>query len=156
MDITNTIIGTVFFLLIIIPIFVINTKSRIKKKQLLNTLNDLSVDKTTKFSETDFWNNDSGIGLKENILVFFRKEKNETKHDVVDLKEVKKCSLFQFDKHGNTPKNTDEINKLSLHLTLNNQKEMVLVFFHADAQNFVIGEEMRIAKKWQDIITSKI
>ena len=107
MDITNTILGIVFFLLIIIPIFVINTKSRIKKNQLLNTLNDLSVDKTTKFSETDFCNNDSGIGLKENILVFFRKEKNETKHDVVDLKEVKKCSLFQFDKHGNTPKNTE-------------------------------------------------
>ena len=49
-----------------------------------------------------------------------------------------------------------EINKLALHLTSSNHKEIHLVFFHADAKNFIIGEEFRIAKKWLDIITSKI
>ena len=63
------------------------------------------------------------------------------------MKEVKKCSLVQFDRHGNVPKNNHEINKLALHLSLNNHKEIHLVFFHADAKNFIIGEEFRIAKK---------
>ena len=156
MDITNTIIGIVFFSLIIIPIFIINNNVRKRKNQLLNTLNELSSDKNAKFSETDFWSNNSGIGLKGKMLAYFRKEEETQDNEVVDLKEVKKCSLVQFDRHGNVPKNNHEINKLALHLSLNNHKEIHLVFFHADAKNFIIGEEFRIAKKWYDIINKEI
>ena len=156
MDITNTIIGIVFFLLIIIPIYFINNNVRKRKNQLLNTLNELSSDKDTKFSDTDFWSNNSGIGLKGDMLAYFRKGEDAQVNEVVDLREVKKCALVQFDKHGNVPKNNHEINKLALHLTLNNHKEVHLVFFHADAKNFIIGEEFRIAKKWLDIITNNI
>lgn len=156
MDITNTIIGIVFLLLILVPIYVINNNVKKRKKQLLSTLNELAFDENTNFSETDFWNNTSGIGLKGNILAFFRKVGEVQLHEVVDLKEVKKCSLIQFDKYGNIPKNNHEINELALHLTLNDHKEINLVFFHIDAKNFIIGEEFRIAKKWQDIIISKI
>lgn len=156
MDTTNTIIGIVFLLLILVPIYVINNNVKKRKNQLLNTLNELSSDKNTKFLDTDFWSNNSGIGLKGDMLAFFRKGEETQVNEVVDLKEVKKCSLVQFDKHGNVPKNNHEINKLALHLTLSNHKEINLVFFHADALNFIIGEEFRIAKKWLDIITSKI
>ena len=156
MDITNTIIGIVFFSLIVIPIFIINNNVRKRKNQLLSTLNELSSDKKTKFSETDFWTNTSGIGVKGDELCFFRKEEAHPIQEVINLNDVKKCSLVQFDKHGNVPKNNHEINKLALHLTLSNHKEINLVFFHADAVNFIIGEEFRIAKKWLDIITSKI
>ena len=156
MDITNTIIGIVFFSLIIIPIFIINNNVRKRKNQLLNTLNELSSDKNTEFLDTDFWANNSGIGLKGDMLAFFRKGEETQVNEVINLNEVKKCSLAQFDKHGNVPKSNHEINKLVLHLTLSNHKEIHLVFFHADALNFIIGEEFRIAKKWQDIITSKI
>lgn len=156
MDITNTVIGIVFFSLIIIPIFIINNNVKKRKNQLLNTLNELSSDKNTKFSDTDFWSNNSGIGLKGDMLAYFRKGEDAQVNEVVDLKEVKKCTLVQFDKHGNTPKNNHEINKLALHLTLSNHKEVHLVFFHADAKNFIIGEEFRIAKKWLDVITNKI
>ena len=90
------------------------------------------------------------------MIAFFRKGEEAQVNEVINLKEVKKCALVQFDKHGNIPKNNHEINKLALHLTLSNHKEINLVFFHADALNFIIGEEFRIAKKWQDIITSKI
>ena len=156
MDITNTIIGIVFFSLIVIPIFIINNNVRKRKNQLLSTLNELSSDKKTKFSETDFWTNTSGIGVKGDELCFFRKEEAHPIQEVINLNDVKKCSLVQFDKHGNVPKNNHEINKLALHLTLSNHKEINLVFFHADAVNFIIGEEFRIAKKWLDIITSKV
>ena len=156
MDITNTIIVIVFFSLIVIPIFIINNNIRKRKNQLLNTLNELLSDKNTKFLDTDFWSNNSGIGLKGDLLAFFRKGEEAQVNEVVDLREVKKCALVQFDKHGNVPKNNHEINKLALHLTLSNHKEINFVFFHADAKNFIIGEEFRIAKKWFDIITSKI
>ena len=104
MDITNTIIGIVFFLLIIIPIYFINNNVKKRKNQLLNTLNELSFDKDTKFTDTDFWSNNSGIGLKGDMLAFFRKGEEAQVNEVVDLKEVKKCTLIQFDKHGNVPK----------------------------------------------------
>jgi len=156
MDITNTIIGIVFFSLIVIPIFIINNNVRKRKNQLLNTLNELSSDKNTKFLDADFWANSSGIGIKGDELCFFRNGEDHPMQDVIDLKEVKKCLLTQFDKHGNIPKSNHEINKLYLHLTLSNHKEINLIFYHADAINFIIGEEFRIAKKWQDIITSKI
>ena len=156
MDTTNTIIGIVFLLLILVPIYVINNNVKKRKNQLLKTLDELSSDKNTKFSETDFWTNNSGIGIKGDELCFFRNGEEHSMKEVINLKEVKKCLLFQFDKHGNTPKNNHEINKLALHLTLSNHREINLVFFHADAKNFIIGEEFRIAKKWLDIITSKI
>ena len=156
MDTTNTIIGIVFLLLILVPIYVINNNVKKRKNQLLKTLNELSSDKNTKFSETDFWTNNSGIGIKGDELCFFRNGEEHSMKEVINLKDVKKCSLFQFDKHGNVPKINHEINKLSLHLTFSNHKEINLVFFHIDAKNFIIGEEFRIAKKWQDIITSKI
>ena len=156
MDTSNTIIGIVFLLLILVPIYVINNNVKKRKNQLLNTLNELSNDKNTKFSETDFWSNNSGIGLKGDMLAFFRKDEEAQVNEVINLNEVKKCSLVQLDKHGNAPKSNHEINKLALHLTLSNHKEINLVFFNADALNFIIGEEFRIAKKWQDIILSKI
>ena len=138
MDTTNTIIGIVFLLLILVPIYIINNNVKKRKNQLLNTLNELSNDKNTKFSETDFWSNNSGIGLKGNMLAYFRKGEDAQVNEVVDLKEVKKCSLVQLDKHGNVPKNSHEINKLTLHLTLNNHKEISLVFFHVDALNVIM------------------
>lgn len=155
MDTTNTIIGLVFLSAIVIPIFIINNNIRKRKNQLLTTLNELSSDKNSKFLDFDFWTNNSGIGLKGDVLAYFRKTEDAQINEVVNLNEIKKCSLQQFDKHGNVPRNNHEINKLALHLTLNNQKEINLVFFHADATNFIIGEELRIAKKWLDIITTK-
>ena len=156
MDTTNTIIGLVFLSAIVIPIFIINNNIRKRKNQLLTTLNELSSDKNSKFLDFDFWTNNSGIGLKGDVLAYFRKTEEAQINEVVDLKDIRKCSLIQFDKHGNVPRNNHEINKLALHLTLSNQKEINLVFFHADAINFIIGEELRIAKKWQDIITAKL
>ncbi len=153
MDTINTIIGLVFLSLILGPIYIINSNVKKTKNQLLNTLNGLSIDHNVKFSETDFWNNASGIGLKGDVIVFFRKTGEIEQHEVIDLKDVKKCSLLQLDKHGNVPKSNHDINKLVLNLVLNDHKEINLVFFQADAKNFVLGEEFRIAKKWQDIIT---
>ena len=156
MDTTNTIIGLVFLSAIVIPIFIINNNIRKRKNQLLTTLNELSSDKNSKFLDFDFWTNNSGIGLKGDVLAYFRKTEEAQINEVVDLKDIRKCSLVQFDKNGNQPKSNHEINKLALQLTLSNQKEINLVFFHADAINFIIGEEFRIAKKWQDIITAKL
>lgn len=155
MDITNTIIGIVLFSFIIGPIYIINNKVKNKKSQALKALNELSVDKNDKFEEADFWNNDFGIGLKTEELCFIGKHENSVFKDVIRMKEIKKCSIVKLGRTGH-PKENHDIVKLSLHLEFKTQKDIHLVFFETCPSHFIIGEEVRLANKWQQLINSKI
>ena len=155
MDITNTILGAVLFSFIIGPIYIINKNVKKKKSQALKALNELSVDKNDKFIEADFWNNDFGIGLKAEELCFIGKHENSVFKDVIRVKEIKKCTIVKTGKSGH-PKENHDIVKLSLHLEFKTQKDINLVFFETSPTHFIIGEEVRLANKWQQLMSSKI
>jgi hypothetical protein len=156
MDITNTIIGIVLSLTIIIPISLINSNVKKKRNQVLKALNEISSNKNEKFSEVDLWNNSFGIGLKNDELCFLVKNETSEFKETINLKEVKKCQMVKANKTGQEPKSNHDIVKLSLHLEFKNQKNLNLVFFEASPAHFIIGEEIRIAKKWQELISSMI
>ena len=71
------------------------------------------------------------------------------------MKEIKKCTIVKIGKSG-VPKETHDIVKLSLHLEFKTQKDINLVFFETSPTHFIIGEEVRLANKWQQLISSKI
>jgi hypothetical protein len=156
MDITNTIIGIVLSLAIITPIYIINSNVKKKRNQALKALNEISSNKNDKFSEVDLWNNSFGIGLKNNELCFLGKNEISEFKEIINLKEVKKSLIVKTNKTGQVPKSNHDIVKLSLHLEFKNQKSLNLVFFEASPSHFIVGEEMRIAKKWQELISSMI
>lgn len=156
MDITNTIIGIALFLTIIIPIYLINASVKKKRNQGLQILNELSSNKNEKFSEVDLWNNSFGIGLKNDELCFFGKNETSEFKEVIQLNEVKKSSMVKIGKNGQTPHSNHDIVKLFLHLEFKNQKDINLVFFETSSSHFIVGEEMRIAKKWQELISGKL
>ena len=155
MDITNTILGAVLFSFIIGPIYIINKNVKKKKSQALKALEELSLDKNDKFIEADFWNNDFGIGLKLEELCFIGKNEDSVFKDVIRMKEIKKCTIVKMGKSGH-PKENHDIVKLSLHLEFKTQKDMHLVFFETSPTHFIIGEEVRLATTWQQLISSKI
>lgn len=155
MDFTNTILGVVLFSFIIGPIYIINKNVKKKKSQALKALNELSVDKNEAFLEADFWNNDFGIGLKTNELCFIGKQEDSVIKDVIRMKEIKRCTIVKTGKSGH-PKENHDIVKLSLHLEFKTQKHMDLVLFETSPSHFIIGEEVRIANKWEKLISSKI
>lgn len=156
MDITNTIIGIALFSTIIIPIYLINSNVKKKRNKALKALNEISSNKNEKFSEVDLWNNSFGIGLKNDELCFLGKNEISEFKEVIHLNDVKKCSMVKVGKNGQVPNSNHDVVKLFLHLEFKNQKDINLVFFETSPSHFIIGEEMRIAKKWQELINSKL
>ncbi|MEQ3690335.1 MAG: hypothetical protein ABNG98_02325 [Flavobacterium sp.] len=156
MDIPNTIIGIILSLAIIIPIYIINSNVKKKRNKLLKALNELSSNKSEKFSDVDLWNSSFGIGLKKNELCFLGKNETSEFKEIINLNEVKKCLLVKTNKIGQEPKSNHDVVKLYLHLELEKKRSLNLVFFETNPSHFIVGEEMRIAKKWQELISSII
>lgn len=145
MDLPNTIIGTILFLVLILPILIINRNGNKKTKKLITQLNLYANKQNKDILEFDTWTNNSIIAMssdKENIFFYRKKNSNVTAIDI-PVKLVKNCFL-------NDSKNGDKtIHTLELVFEMHPNNETInLEFFKTDDQNFVIGEEMRIAKKW--------
>lgn len=145
MDLPNTIIGTILFLVLMLPILIINRNGNKKTKKLITQLNLYANKQNKDILEFDTWTNNSIIAMssdKENIFFYRKKNSNVTAIDI-PVKLVKKCFL-------NDSKSGDKtIHTLELVFEMHPNNETInLEFFKTDDQNFVIGEEMRIAKKW--------
>ncbi|WP_339839635.1 hypothetical protein [uncultured Flavobacterium sp.] len=76
------------------------------------------------------------------MLYFLRNTADYNVKTKVAISDIKYCFIKE-DKESN------RINALEFVIELNSSKDsIVLEFFKVDNKNFIIGEEMRIAKKW--------
>ena len=146
MDIPNTLIGAVFLAVLIAPIVIINKRISNKRQLFIKKINDFAADDHKKVIEFDTWTNNSIIGLSSDktVLYFMRDTDNYSLNTKIDLSDIKHFSIKEN-------KESQKINLLELIIELNsNKNKIALEFFKADDKNFIMGEEMRIAKKWFD------
>ncbi|NJM80275.1 MAG: hypothetical protein HC854_12880 [Flavobacterium sp.] len=149
MDLPDTIMGAIFFLIIIVPIVLINKGLNKKRNFFIAKLNEFALKENKVISEFDSWTDNTIIGISsDNEYIFFLREIDENKTQLkIAVNKIKNCFIKE---HKNDRKT---IVSLELVFELNDRKEnIVLEFFKADAKNFIMGEEMRIAKKWKNKI----
>lgn len=151
MDLPGTIMGIIFFMIIIVPILVINKGLNKKRKLIITKLNEFALKENKVINEFDSWTDNTIIGIS-NDTIFFIREINESKTELkIAVNKIKNCFIKD---HKNDRK---AIDRLELVFELHDKEEnIVLEFFKADAKNFIMGEEMRIAKKWVNKITEDI
>lgn len=144
MDIPNTIIGTIFFLVLIAPIVIVNKRILKRRQQFVNKINEFATEDQKKVIEFDTWTDNTIIGISDDyqMLYFLRNTADYNLKTKVAISDIKYCFIKE-DKESN------RINALEFVIELNSSKDsIVLEFFKVDNKNFIMGEEMRIAKKW--------
>ncbi|KIX20163.1 hypothetical protein SY27_13500 [Flavobacterium sp. 316] len=152
MDTPNMIIGIVLSAIILLPILLINKSVLQKRKRIIAKLDALAIIDNKKIGELDTWTDNSVIGIStdNSKLYFSRNTDHYVKEIAFDLKNIKECTIVNTFKQG-----TNNIEKLELLLELYDSKDRVsLEIFKVDEKNFIIGEEMRIAKKWYSKLAS--
>lgn len=144
MDIPNTIIGTIFFLVLIAPIVIVNKRILKRRQQFVNKINEFAAEDQKKVIEFDTWTDNTIIGISDDnqMLYFLRNTADYNVKTKVAISDIKYCFIKE-DKESN------RISSLELVIELNSSKDsIVFEFFKVDNKNFIMGEEMRIAKKW--------
>ncbi|CAM3880992.1 MULTISPECIES: hypothetical protein [Flavobacterium] len=151
MDIPNLIMGITLFAVILLPILLINKKVLEKRKRIIAKINAFAQLDNKQIGEFDAWTDNSIIGISNDNtkLYFLRKTETYDEKMVVELKDIKNCSIASTYKTGT--KNIDKL-ELAIELYSSNTK-VYFEFFKVDEKNFMMGEEMRIAKKWSEKLT---
>jgi len=142
--------GILFFVLIFIPILLINNKLNKKRKRLINTLNEFAAQENKRVLEFDTWTDNSIIGMStDKEYLFFIRDKNDYHTKLkIPVNQIKNSYTNQ------QKNNSKSVALLELILEMQDQNENIrLEFFKADKNDFIMGEELRIAKKWVSKIT---
>ncbi|VXB54763.1 conserved hypothetical protein [Flavobacterium sp. 9AF] len=150
MDTFGSLMGIIFFVIIFIPILIINNRLNKKRKRLLAKLNSFAQEENKSIIEFDTWTDDSIIGIStDKEFIFFIRNKNDYNEKIkIPTNQIKDC-------YTNLKKASLKMtDSLEVVFELKEHKEkVVLQFFKADSKDFIMGEEMRIAKKWIDKVT---
>ena len=142
--------GILFFVLIFIPILLINSKLNKKRNSLINTLNEFAAQENKRVLEFDTWTDNSIIGMStDKEYLFFIRDKNDYHTKLkIPVNQIKNSYTNQ------QKNNSKSVALLELILEMQDQNENIrLEFFKADKRDFIMGEELRIAKKWVSKIT---
>ena len=153
MDLPNTVMGAVFFMIIFIPIVIINKNLNKKRKQLISQLNEFALRENKTITEFDLWTDNTIVGIStDKEFLFFFRAINDTKTEIkIPVKQIKNCFIKDYKSERKI------IESLELIFELHNEREnIVLEFFKADSKNFIMGEEMKFAKKWRDKISDDL
>lgn len=150
MDIAGSLMGLAFFMIIFIPIIIINKNLNKRRKLLVGKLYEFASKENKTITEFDSWTDNSIIGMStDKEFLFFLRNTNDYNTQIkIPVNNINKCYFKE------TKINSKVIEKLEVVFEMNNQKDsIILEFFKADAKDFIIGAEMRIAKKWIAKIT---
>lgn len=151
MDLANTVIGVVLFFAIALPIYYINNASKKKRIILQNKLINLFTSKPMKISDYDTFGGDSIIGIHENEVCFYQERNNQVVSKVINWKEIARFSVVkEFTKMGKQSDKKLSRVVLSFDFKDKSKDSDVILFFQVDETNFMIGEELRIATKWEE------
>jgi len=155
MDIANTLIGIALLLIIAIPVFIINYASKKKRSAIVNQAIQLFSNKPSKLSEYDVFCGDSIIALHENEVCVYSERQNINSKTIA-LQQVLKVSLYvEYSKISN--QNNKTISKVALLFEMKSSKAMeTILLFQMDDTNFMISDELRIAKHWEEKLNAKL
>ncbi|WP_130733680.1 hypothetical protein [Flavobacterium sp. J27] len=153
MNAFGNIIGILIFIIIFIPILLINNKLNKKRKRLIDALNQFAAQENKRVTEFDTWTDNSIIGIStDKEYLFFIRNKNDYHTKIkIPVNQIKNSYTNQ------QKNNSKSIAFLELIFEMQHQNENIrLEFFKADKKDAIMGEELRIAKKWIAKITEDL
>lgn len=161
MDTGMIIMGVILTLLFISPfIFFRDRDKKTREKKLLTSLNELAVQNNATLSVCEVWN-DSAIGIDKdtNTLAFLIQSEKRNVSKVVQLIDMQSCRLVSKS-HLRTFKHedirvTDTVSIVFEHVNRSKPDE-VLEFYNDDFDNLTLGDELKVAEKWTDIIKAHL
>ncbi|WP_026475251.1 hypothetical protein [Alkaliflexus imshenetskii] len=161
MDTGMIIMGVILTLLFITPfIFFRDRDKKAREKKLLTSLNELAAQNNATLSVCDVWN-DSAIGIDKetSTLAFVIQSEKRTVNKVVQLVDMQSCRLVSKShlrafKHEDI-RVTDSVSIVFEHVNRSKPDE-VLEFYNDDFDSLTLGEELKVAEKWTEIIKTQL
>jgi hypothetical protein len=156
MDTASALMGLGLLFLFMAPIGYILTNQLIQEKKRKKALFDTAAKLQLKLLEQDFLS-DLSLGLDSQaqklLFVFAGKKKAP---QVVDLKYITRCDLFQTNEENRNSSVIDDIREVYLELTEKGASRNLP--FYSEEEHPVTEKEIRIqvAQKWQHLISENI
>ncbi|MFD2890425.1 hypothetical protein ACFS5J_00135 [Flavobacterium chuncheonense] len=147
MDLSSALMGLVFIMLTILPIYLINRSTNKASENLINELK-MEFPNSSKVLEYEVWNSNSSIiALTVNEVLFLNKKENESVN--IEIQNISNCKVRKEFHKNSKHQDRDAIECLFLDFTLKERTtEISIPFFQKDAINFIIGNEVSLADKW--------
>lgn len=149
MDLSSALMGLVFILLIVIPIYLVNRSTRKKREALVKELQQEFPNADT-IIEYEIWNSNSSIiALTEKQVLFLNKEDETKETEDIDIQNIYSCKTRKEFKDNSKNGDRNAIEKLYLDFSFKDGTEdKSIPFFQIDSKNFIIGNEINLAEQW--------
>lgn len=151
MELGSALIGAIFLLLCMLPFVMMSRSRKRREKMMLQSLSKIALDNNCQTSEHELFAH-LAIGLDHTrpAVMFYRKIKENTSEQFVDLREIQSCKVFNTSRTVKTPSGErNVVDKLELGLIPieKNKKEVRLKFFDSEENSQLFGELQSI-QKW--------
>lgn len=149
MDVSSALMGLVFILLIVIPIYLVNRSTRKKREALVKELQQEFPNAGT-IIEYEIWNSNSSIiALTEKQVLFLNKGDEAKETEDIDIQNIYSCKIRKEFKDNSKNGDRNAIEKLYLDFSFKDGTEdRSITFFQIDSKNFIIGNEINLAEQW--------
>lgn len=160
MESYSLIIGVIFIILCIVPVWLFQRTQTRALRKLTKTFKQAISKNDLSIIQSELWNNTYGIGVDaaKGRLLYVRQMNDSEDVCVIDLSGIDKCSI-QKKSHSasNGKSNYSIVDTLNLVLSYNiaERKADVLEFYDESKKLQMNGEEM-LVEKWKNIIDSHI
>lgn len=159
MDWGTFITGAIIIAVCVVPFILLANSGKKRKKQLLQTLNDLAEKRRGKIVQHDFWA-DSAIGLDQqaNYLYFIRGGNGQDQVQEVNLADISLCKASNLGrtigkKHGDY-KVVEEL-ELLLTPVEKGAPDISLEFYH-HGTDLQINWDVKLLDKWAKLINDQL
>ncbi len=160
MESYSLIIGVIFIILCIIPVWLFQRTQTRALRKLRRTFKQAMSKNDLSIIQSELWDNTYGIGVddvKERLL-YVRKMNESDDICVIDLTGIDKCSIQKKTHSASTGKsNYSIVDTLNLVLTYNNaEKQADVLEFYDESKKLQMNGEEILVEKWKNIINSHI
>ena len=157
----NLIIWMIVIILTSGSIWFLRANSKKREQKLLTPLYNFATENGSTLTTYDHWNNFM-IGMENSgvdRLFFIRKSGDKETKKMVNLSDISKCRVAKIDRNISEGKEsyyiTDRI-QLVLTPSEKNKPEIGLEFFNTEFDQLTISDELKLAEKWNGMITECI
>ncbi|MFD2541005.1 hypothetical protein ACFSSB_01625 [Lacinutrix gracilariae] len=161
MDTTNTIIGAIIVLIIVLPIVAIQRSQTSKKKKSRKAFIDEALKNNLTVNEPDFWGSYYAIALdtNKNKLIYSKIIDEAYNTKIIDLNQVSSCAIVRtnrtFKTKGTFKTETDKIDLVIEYVNANKLNKEALEFYNVDV-NITMSDEVSLLEKWETKIKNNI
>ena len=156
MESGTTIVGIFILLACMLPFVMLSINRKVRNKKNLQQLKSFAHQNNYEIATHELWANNA-LGMdKDNSMLFFISEENETKmFQKLSLAEIERCNINTI---ANTMRSKSsnytviEKIELILHFKQQSKGQICLVFYSASNQNLTVTGELSIAEKWNKLI----